>query len=191
MATGAETATADPAVPTMRVWNPLVRMFHWSLAASFAFAWLAGDEAMSLHEWAGYVALALVVFRLLMGIAGPRRARFRDFVRGPAETLAYARDVLAGRERRYIGHNPLGSLMVLALLSIVALLAITGWMQTTDAYWGVRWVKEMHESLADVALVLVGLHVAGVALASWHHRENLVRAMITGRKRRPGPEDIA
>lgn len=177
--------------PTVRVWDPLVRIFHWGLAASFAVAWFAGDEVMSLHEWAGYAAAGLIALRIVLGVVGSRRARFSDFMRGPRHTLAYARAAVTGSEPRYIGHNPLGALMIVALLSVVMLLAITGFMQTTDAFWGVEWVKELHESLANVALGLVGLHVAGVVLASWRHHENLARAMITGRKRRPGPGEPA
>lgn len=175
---------------TAKVWDPLVRVFHWGLVASFAVAWLSAGEMQSLHEWAGYAAAALIGFRLLYGLFGPHYARFSQFLRGPKPTLGYARDVVRGRERRYLGHNPLGGLMVIALLATMAAIALTGFMMTTDAYWGVAWVEETHETLANLMLVLVGLHVIGVVFASFAHHENLVLAMITGRKRAAETGDV-
>lgn len=176
---------------TVKVWDPMVRLFHWSLAGSFAVAWLTGDELMSVHEWAGYAAGSLVALRLVMGFFGSPYARFRQFIRSPGKTAAYAGDILRNREARYLGHNPAGAVMVIALLCSMAALALTGWMQTTYAYWGVDWVEESHELLANLLLVLVMLHIAGVLLASVRHHENLVRAMITGRKRAAGQGDVA
>lgn len=173
------------------VWDPLVRIFHWSLVASFAVAWFSAEEVRDLHEWAGYAAAALIALRLVMGLAGSRYARFSQFVRRPGAVAAYTSDVVRHREARYIGHNPLGGLMVLALLAMMAALAFTGWLQTTDAYWGIEWVEETHEALANVMLAMVLMHVAGVILASYRHGENLVRAMVTGRKPAPTGNDIA
>lgn len=175
---------------TVKVWDPLLRLFHWSLVTSFAVAWLSGGEVRVLHEWAGYAAAALVAFRVIYGLAGPTYARFGQFIRGPLTTAAYTRDVISRRERRYVGHNPLGALMVVTLLALMTGMAITGWLMTTDAFWGVEWVEELHGVLANVMLGLVVLHVAGVIMASLRHRENLIGAMITGRKRSPCPEDI-
>ncbi|MBB3355735.1 cytochrome b [Rhizobium sp. BK049] len=93
------------------------------------------------------------------------------------------RDSLAMRAKRYIGHNPAGGAMVFVLLVAISGIAATGYMMTTDAYWGAEWVEEAHELLVNVTLGLVGLHIAGVLLASIEHKENLVRAMVTGRKR--------
>jgi cytochrome b len=176
---------------TAKVWDPIVRVFHWSLVTSFAVAWLTADDLQSLHMWAGYAAVALVLFRFIYGFIGSRYARFGQFMRNPATTAAYARDVLHHREARYLGHNPLGAVMVAALLLGIAAAAITGWMMTTNAYWGVEWVEETHEVVANLLLALVGLHVAGVLFSSLRHQENLVRAMITGRKRTAGPHDVA
>jgi cytochrome b len=177
--------------PTVSVWDPLVRIFHWSLVASFAVAWLTGDEWMSVHEWAGYGAGALVIFRILYGTAGSHYARFSQFVRRPATIFWYAGDVIFNREQRYIGHNPLGAVMVLALLGAIAMTSSSGWLMTTDAYWGVEWVEELHEVFANAMLALVALHVGGVVLSSVRHRENLIRSMVTGRKQGPEPGDIA
>jgi cytochrome b len=175
---------------TVKIWDPFVRMFHWSLVASFAVAWLSAEEWRALHEWAGYAAGSLIALRLVWGIVGTRYAKFRQFVRSPAAIAAYVRDIVTGREARYLGHNPAGGLMIVALIATLASVAVTGWMMTTDAYWGVDWVEHVHEALASVMLALVGIHVLGVGVASLRHRENLVAAMISGRKRSPGAADI-
>ncbi|OSQ45168.1 cytochrome b/b6 domain-containing protein [Thalassospira sp. MCCC 1A01428] len=175
---------------TVKVWDPLVRIFHWSLVTCFAVAWLSADVIKNLHEWAGYTAAALIGFRLFWGLFGPHYARFSQFVRGPKTTLDYLRAIPGGKAERYLGHNPAGAAMIIALLACMALVATTGWMQTTDAYWGVRWVQNVHEFLANCLLTLVIGHLAGVIIASYHHRENLVRAMVTGRKRIGHQNDI-
>ena len=165
------------------VWDPLVRLFHWSTVASFAIAWFSAASSDDIHMWAGYVAACLVAFRLLWGLAGTRHARFSEFVRSPATVIAYLRDISASREARYLGHNPAGGAMILALLAALSLTAFTGWLETTDTYYGVAWVQDTHSYAAHAMLVLVALHVGGVVLASVRHKENLVRAMVTGRKR--------
>jgi cytochrome b len=175
---------------TVKIWDPFVRVFHWSLVGSFALAWATGDEIRSLHLWAGYAAGALIAFRLLWGVVGTRYARFGQFVRSPLTVVAYLRDVVTGREARYLGHNPVGGLMIVALILGMAAVCITGYMQTTTLYWGVEWVEEVHEAFATLLLVLVGVHVLGVVVTSLRHRENLVRAMITGRKRAAAAGDI-
>ncbi|MDQ7246821.1 cytochrome b/b6 domain-containing protein [Dongia sedimenti] len=175
---------------TVKIWDPFVRVFHWSLVASFAVAWLTAEDWKALHMWAGYAAGSLIALRLLWGAVGTRYARFSQFVRSPRAVAAYVRDIVTGREARYLGHNPAGGLMIVALIATMATVSVTGWMQTTDAYWGVEWVEELHEAVASLMLGLVGLHVLGVAVASLRHRENLVRAMLTGRKRSPGAADI-
>lgn len=166
-----------------RVWDPLVRVFHWSLAGLFVIAWLTGDEVQKIHEPVGYAIAGLLAFRLLWGLVGTKHARFADFIYRPSAVIAHLRDAVLFRAKRYIGHNPAGGAMVLALMAVIGGTALTGYMMTTDAYWGVDWVEELHEVLASLALGLVGLHVLGVIFASIEHRENLVRAMVTGRKR--------
>jgi cytochrome b len=179
----------------VRVWDPLVRVLHWTLVASILAAWITGEiekeAAQRFHEWAGYAALAIVALRLPWGLFGTRYARFPQFLRGPRATLAYAGQVAAGREPRHLGHNPLGGWMVVTLLAAVAAAGLSGWLMTTDRFWGVEWVEEVHEALANTLFALAGLHVAGVVFTSLRHRENLVRAMLTGRKRPPQPGDVA
>jgi len=190
----ARTETAQDvsdAHPTVRVWDLFVRVFHWGLVAAFAIAWLTRHSAETIHYTAGYVAAALVVLRLVWGVAGTHYARFRQFARSPRTILGYLRDIATGREARYLGHNPAGGAMIIALILFMGGTAFTGWLSTTDAFWGVEWMSKLHERIADGLLILVVLHIAGVVLASVRHRENLVRAMVTGLKRQPEPGDVA
>jgi cytochrome b len=168
----------------VRVWDPAVRLFHWSLVVAFIIAWFTGDELQRVHETAGYAIMVLLAFRVIWGFIGTAHARFSDFIYRPAVVFAYTLDSIRLRARRYIGHNPAGGAMVVALLATLALTCATGFMMTTDAFWGIEWVEKTHKLAANLAVVLIGLHLVGVATASVQHRENLVLAMITGRKRR-------
>jgi cytochrome b len=167
---------------TVRVWDPLVRLFHWSLVISFTIAWL-GEGGKRLHQGAGYVVLALVALRLIWGFVGSRHARFRDFVPRPTKLLAYLKSLPGGHPRRYLGHNPAGGAMILLLLAMLILTGGSGWLMTTDAFWGFVWLEDLHKAAANLTVVLVFAHVAGVVFSSLAHRENLTLAMITGRKR--------
>lgn len=173
-----------------RVWDPIVRILHWSLVVSFVVAWVTRHNSAEVHHWAGYFAAALIFMRLLWGWLGTPYARFSQFVRGPATVARYLFVMLSGREVRHIGHNPAGGAMILALIVGMIATALTGWMMTTDTYFGVEWVGRAHDLIAHGLLLLVLVHIAGVLLASLRHRENLVRAMITGRKRRAEAEDV-
>ena len=167
------------------VWDLAVRVLHWSLVLSVAAAWLTRHSPGRWHEWLGYGTLAIVATRVVWGFVGFHHARFANFVRPASVTFAYARDVCGGREARFIGHNPLGGWMVVALLTMVVLVGFTGWLYTTDRFWGIAWVEELHETLSDVLFAFVALHILGVLFTSRKHRENLVAAMLHGRKR-PG-----
>lgn len=167
---------------TIKVWDLFVRTFHWSLVVLFALAWVS-EDLQSLHQPVGYGILGLVVLRIVWGFIGSPHARFSDFVRSPKATLAYGRDLLAGRAPHRRGHNPLAAVMVLALLTMLVATGTSGWMMTLDGYQSAEWLEELHEGLASATLVLVGLHVLAVAIMSAVHGENLVRAMITGRKK--------
>ena len=171
----------------VRVWDPLVRVAHWTLVTGIVASWITGEleseRARHAHEWIGYAVLAVIALRMVWGWTGTHYARFSEFVRGPAHTFAYARSVAALSEPRYLGHNPLGGWMVVALLAMATAAGLSGWLSVTDRFWGVKWVQELHEALANTLYALVGLHVAGVIHTSVRHRENLVRAMFTGRKR--------
>lgn len=175
-------ASEAGAATPVRVWDPLVRILHWTLAAAFLGAFLI-ENPRDLHEALGWTAFAAVVIRLAWGFIGPYHARFATFVPTPVRFMRYVGDVTRGREGRFFGHNPAGGAMVVALLTTVLLLGVTGWMMGLDAFWGVDWVETLHESVANFGVALVLLHWLGVAWESLRHRENLVKAMLTGRKR--------
>jgi cytochrome b len=147
-----------------------------------AIAFLTTDDARWLHESAGYAVLALIGARLIWGVAGTRHALFVSFIAGPRAVLRYLRLLCAGRAPRYLGHNPAGGAMIVALLLLLVIVSGSGWLSETDAYFGVAWVDHLHHYSAHLLLALVGLHLAGVIVSSWLHRENLVLAMLTGRK---------
>jgi len=168
---------------TIWVWDPLVRVFHWSLVAGMAYEFVF-EQGTFLHNTLGQVLLGLIALRVVWGFIGSKHARFVDFVRGPFTVAGYLKDMLLGHPKRYLGHNPAGGVMVLALLLGVAGTSITGWMMISDALWGEEWIEELHEGMSWLTLALIAGHVGGVVLASLQHRENLVRSMITGRKAR-------
>jgi cytochrome b len=166
----------------VHVWDALVRALHWCLVLAVTLSWLGTFALAGVHQGAGYAALAIVMLRVLWGSVGSRYARFAQFVRGPRATWAYLKAVLQRREPRYLGHNPLGACMVLALLTSVAGLALTGWLYTTDSFWGDAAVELTHLTLAWGLLALVVLHVAGVLFTSRRQRDNLIAAMFNGCK---------
>ena len=179
-----DTEVGRTALPTsVRVWDPLVRVFHWSLVAAFCVAWVTGGESEGVHTVMGYAILGLVAVRVVWGIIGTRHARFADFIYSPATVVAFLKDTMALRARRYVGHNPAGGVMVVLLLLGLVAITATGIMMTTDAFWGIDWVRHAHSLTVDLTLLLIVAHLGGVALASWEHGENLVKAMWTGRKR--------
>ena len=165
------------------MWDSLLRVVHWLLAASVLTAWFTANIFDKVHEIAGYTALALVVVRVVWGFIGPPRARFVNFVRGPGAVLRYLGRIAGGRAGGYLGHNPAGAAMTVALLALVAVAAVSGWMQITERFFGADWVEELHSLSSDLVLVLIVIHVLGVLLMCVLQRENLVLAMITGRKR--------
>jgi cytochrome b len=213
--TSSETIRTTSRPASTLVWDPLVRFGHWALVAAFAVAYLSGeDEADALHVWGGYIVGAIVLLRVGWGFVGPRHARFSDFVRSPLVALAYFRDLLYGRARRYVGHSPAGGAMVIALLVCLAATVATGLIAygeegkgplaavlVTDANANGNeaedrapaktgreesesTIGELHGLLANITVALVVAHILRVAVASVVHKENLVFAMITGRKRR-------
>ena len=179
---GIKAGGATPSA-TVKVWDPFVRVFHWTLLTLFVIAFVTGDESERVHIAAGYGIAILLALRLAWDVVGPRNARFSACVRSPHVVLAYLLDVANLRTRRYLGHNPAGGAMIVGLMAALIGTAVTGYIMTIDAYWGVKWVEEVHEALAYGTLALAGLHVLGVAASSLLHRENLVKAMWTGRKR--------
>jgi cytochrome b len=183
------TMSASPAETTVSarplIWDAPVRAFHWLMALCFAGAYLTAEsEAWRLvHVTLGYTMAGLVVFRVVWGVFGTRHARFADFVRGPRAVAGYLRSLASGRPEHHAGHNPAGGWAILALLSLGLAVAGSGWAVYGDV--GGDAFEEIHEAVANLMLGLVGVHVAAVLLSSWLHRENLVAAMISGRKPAP------
>jgi cytochrome b len=175
----------------IRVWDLPLRVFHWLLALSFAGAFLTseGEGVRDLHVVLGYTVAVLVAFRLVWGVAGSRYARFRSFAFGPQAVRAYLASLLARRPLHYVGHNPAGGWAIYALLALGLCVSATGYAVHVDA--GRRWLEGLHESVSDIMMALVIVHVAGVLVASWLHRENLVAAMVTGYKSGPTKDAAA
>lgn len=169
------------------VWDLPTRIFHWLLAASFVGAYVTGDGERwrDLHAMLGYTAGGLVVFRLLWGLLGTRYARFSAFPLSPRAVIDYLRSLLASSPRHYFGHNPAGSWAILLLLTLVLGAVVTGWSVYVER--GPEWLEDVHETLSNAALAVVFVHVAGVVVSSFLHRENLVRAMVSGYKPGAGP----
>ncbi|MGI1986891.1 cytochrome b/b6 domain-containing protein [Shewanella glacialipiscicola] len=183
---------------TIKVWDLLIRIFHWSLVGFFALAYLTEgeDEWMIIHSYAGYSILILLVFRLLWGVMGTHYARFSNFVTRPKEVLVYLKGLIAGNAKDYIGHNPAGAMMIVALIISIAITGFSGMaLYATDGHgplatsffatWPEGAIKEVHEFFANFTVFLVVIHVGGVIVSSLLHKENLVRAMLTGKKQRP------
>jgi cytochrome b len=207
----------------IRVWDILIRIFHWSLVASFIVAYLTSEEDNPWHIYSGYAVLGLIIFRLLWGFVGSRHARFSDFVRPPAVVYQYIKSLRAGQPRHYIGHNPLGGWMVIAMLLTLFAVTLSGLkvyaieegkgpfadLQSVELMTGSiayaedelddgekekgnapqksnkadeEFWEEIHEASTNVMLLLIGLHLAGVILSNRLHKENLVKAMFTGKK---------
>ena len=181
----------DTNTRSVLVWDAPVRVFHWLMVLSFAGAWLTGESERwrLLHVTLGYTMAGLLAFRLLWGVFGTRHARFAAFVRGPRAAWRYVSSLLQGRAEHHVGHNPAGALAIVALLTLTALATLTGWASYQEL--GGEWLEELHEGAANAMLALVLVHVAGVAVGSWAHHENLVSAMVTGRKLAPPAQGIS
>ena len=168
-----------------KIWDPVVRLFHWSLVVLFTANALILDDDGAAHEWVGYAIVALVCPRLVWGFVGPHSARFAAFLPGPGAITEQISDIATHRCRAHLGHSPLGALMVVNLLAVMLGIGATGYMMTTDAFWGIDWVEDLHEILVTWAEISVVLHVAAVIFESRRTGINLPRAMVTGTKRVP------
>lgn len=169
----------------VKVWDPVVRLFHWALVAAFlanAFLTRPGKE---LHQWVGYAVAGLIALRVIWGFIGTRHARFADFLPAPGAVLGQVQDMATGRKRRHEGHSPLGALMIFNLLFTMAGLAASGYAMTTVAFFGVEWVEEVHEMLVVWAELSVVVHVVAVVVESRRLGVNLPKSMVTGYKTLP------
>lgn len=186
-----QTARAAGApIPEIRVWDPVVRLFHWTLALGCILNLTLLREIEPAHHYVGYAVLAALTFRVLWGFVGTPHGRFSDFVVGPRRFASYLRKALNGNAPRYVGHNPAGGLMMLLLMMLAAVAGVSGWMMQLDPFWGEEWVEDLHEAAANAILLLAIVHIVAALVESWHHRENLIKAMITGRKRAATGTDV-
>ncbi len=166
------------------VWDLFVRVFHWTLVVCVLLNSFVLDDGETIHQWAGYLASGLVVARVAWGFIGSRHARFADFFPTPGRIVRHVRGLWSGHAEFHWGHNPLGALMMLALMGLVLALGVTGWMQGLDAYWGEEWLQELHEVIGEALIILVGLHAVAALLMGRIERTRLLKAMVTGVKER-------
>ncbi len=196
---------------TVYVWDIGVRVFHWLLVAAFTIAYFSGEEESAVHVYAGYIVAGLILFRVVWGLIGSRHARFSDFLYGPRKVFSYVRSLAGGAPQHFVGHNPAGGWLICLMLISLGVVTISGLKvyglegygplaaseqpavgfegaaaaeeegnggEAAEEYW-----EEIHEAAANSTLFLVFVHISGVLVSSLLHRENLVKAMITGRKR--------
>lgn len=167
------------------VWDPVVRLFHWTLAFSFAANAFIIDDDSDLHEYIGYTVMGLVLIRILWGFIGTQYARFKSFppsISGAVEQLS---EIALRRNRIHLGHTPLGALMIYNLLASLLVLTLSGFLMTTDLFWGVEWPEELHEASVNWVEFSVLLHIGAVIFESRRTQVNLVHAMVSGHKSLP------
>ncbi len=194
----------------VKVWDPLIRFFHWSLVLGFIIAYFSDDDFMTLHVYSGYYILGLIIVRVVWGFIGTQHARFTDFVTPPSQIKSYIKSIFSFHPRRYLGHNPAGGAMVIALMISITLtnvlgLALYGIEEAAGPFSNIAFYlgdayedifEELHEFFANFTVLLVVIHVGGVLLASFQHQENLIQSMISGKKlsrdpsNRNQPEDF-
>jgi len=181
----------------VQVWDPLVRIFHWMLASCFFITYLAEDDWLTLHVGTGYLILALLFIRVVWGFFGPKHARWGDLIREPSEIIQYLKDSFRVRATHYLGHNPAGGAMVVALITSLLVTGISGLavygtqelsgpLATLLSGLPRAWshvFEDVHEAMVNFTLLLIVFHVFGVVVASFQHGENLIKSMFTGEKR--------
>ena len=188
---------------TIKVWDPFVRVFHWTLVLAFFIAYITEEDFLPIHTFAGYTVLTLLVLRIFWGLIGTRYARFSNFTYSPETIKHFIKDTFYLRAKRYIGHNPAGGAMIILMLITLLMTTLTGlaiygieeqagplagWFGHKDSLWEDIF-EETHEFFANFTLFLVFIHVAGVIVESFIHKENLVKSMIDGRKRSNNDSD--
>lgn len=180
----------------IKVWDQLVRFFHWALVSAFVIAFISEEDLLTVHSWAGYLIFILISIRIVWGFVGTRYARFSDFVYSPTTIIQFLKDTTQFRAKRYIGHNPAGGAMVILLMISLLVTSTSGvllygaeehagplahWFNQTGGFWS-KVLEDLHEFFANFTLLLVFIHIIGVIVESLIHKENLVSAMLTGYK---------
>lgn len=169
---------------TVRVWDPVVRVFHWSLAFAFFANYFVTEAGEGWHRWIGYFAVAWVGIRMVWGFVGGGAAAWSDFWPTRARLRAHVRALRGGGDIHRLGHSPLGALVMILMMTSMLALGITGYLlEETDRFWGAEWLEEMHEWIANGLMAIVGLHLLAAVIESVRLRENLPLSMITGRRR--------
>jgi cytochrome b len=170
---------------SLQVWDPLVRITHWTVALCVLLNGAVLDAEGDLHAWLGYAVAILIGVRTLWGLIGPRPARFASFPPRPFAAIRHLREILKGHRVAHLSHNPAGALMIYNIWATLAVLCATGVMMGTITFFGVAWVEDLHRAAFNWLIVSVALHVAGVIAETWRSGVPLVRAMVDGRKRIP------
>ncbi len=166
----------------LKVWDPVIRLFHWCLVGAFVANAFFTKPGKPVHEWVGYAVAGLIALRLIWGLFGTRHARFSDFRPSITDAIAQMRDMVTGRRHVHAGHSPLGAWMIYNLLLTMIAIAITGYMQTTLQFFGVKWVETAHVFFVNWAEISIVLHITAVIVESRRLRVNLAKAMVTGYK---------
>ena len=179
---------------SIKVWDPLIRIFHWSLVLGFMVAYITEDEWITLHVAAGDLIALLLIFRVIWGVIGTRYARFTQFVKSPSAVMAHLKGMAQFKVAHYLGHNPAAAAMVVALLISLIMLCFSGYVLIATENQGVlagtffagfnsHWMEDVHEFFAHFTLLLVFAHIAGVIVSSFMEQENLPRSMLVGFKK--------
>jgi len=172
-----------PKTKQIRVWDLLVRVTHWTVAAGIIANLLFTKHGSEIHQYVGYTVLGLVVTRLIWGLIGSRYARFSDFFPTPARIKHHLSDLSARRtDEQHLGHNPLAAIMVLSLWAVIIGLGITGYLMESGLLGNKDLLEEAHELLANSLYLLVPLHIIAAIAMSYWQRQNLIKSMITGNK---------
>ncbi|MWV15663.1 cytochrome B [Pseudomonas sp. L-22-4S-12] len=170
--------------PTLRLWDPVVRLFHWSMAAAFIANYGFTEEGEAWHRWFGYYAVAWLAIRVVWGFIGSPAARWADFWPTRARLAAHLRALLGGQPHHRLGHSPLGGLVMVLMMAAMLGLGLSGYlMEEVDYFWGEDWLEELHEGFANGLMALVGAHLLAAVVESLRLGENLPLSMITGKRR--------
>jgi cytochrome b len=169
---------------TEKLWDPLIRLFHWSLVFIFVANYFVNEKGDDWHQWLGYTAVAWLLVRFAWGFFGSRAARWSDFWPTPARLAVHIRTLTRGDVYHRMGHSPLGSLVMIFMMLCILTLGTTGYMmQEIDYFWGTEWVETLHGWIAHSLLVLVIVHIAAALFVSYRTKENLAWSMVTGKRR--------
>ncbi|VAW96442.1 Cytochrome b [hydrothermal vent metagenome] len=181
----------------VKVWDIVVRLFHWTLVGTFLICFITEDSSR-LHIYSGYLIIVLISFRFIWGFIGSKYARFKDFIVAPAIIIQYLKDIVKNKNKRYLGHNPAGAAMIVALITSITITCVSGViLYAVDDHSGPlaflfngeheyleNILEEVHEFFSNFSVILIVFHVLGVIVAGKQHNENLIKSMINGYKKR-------